>query len=227
MKEKTLTAILESRIIAVIRCVKGERLIPMAKAFLLGGIDCVEITFDPSGEKSEQDIASQISLLTSQFGDRLCVGAGTVTTAQQVQLAAEAGAKYIVSSGTVPEVIRATNQAGLVSIPGALTATEILAAYQAGGDIVKLFPASFVGTEYLDQIRVPLSDVPLMASGGINVWNMRAFLDAGCVCVAIGGSLTGELYKPDCNYGVLAQTAKAYRAIVNNERQMIDRDLQI
>lgn len=226
MRNQTIERICRCRIIAVVRGVKGERLIPMAEALRTGGIDCVEITFDPAGDQSDCDVAAQLSMLTEKFGAELCVGAGTVHTPEQVRLAASAGAQYIVSPSTIPEVIHKTREFDLVSIPGAFTPTEIDAAYRIGGDIIKLFPASFLGTEYLDQIRKPLGNIRLMANGGINVWNMRAFLDAGCVGVGIGRNLTGEVYKPDCNFGVLAETAKAYRAIADNERGERNRDLK-
>lgn len=225
MKKQTIERIRRCKIIAVVRGVKGERLIPMAEALRIGGIDCIEITFDPRLKQSDQDIAAQIHMLTQHFGDALCVGAGTVTNPSQVDLAVQAGAQYIVSPGTVPQVIEKTRAADLVSIPGAFTPTEILAAHRCGGDIIKLFPASFLGTEYLDQLRGPLGGIPLMANGGINVWNMRAFLDAGCVGVGIGRNLTAEVYKPECDFGVLAQTADAYRAIADNERKPRHRDL--
>lgn len=226
MKEQTLSRIERCKIVAVLRLVKGERLVPMAQALQAGGIDCVEICFDPTGGQSEQDTAAQIAMLTERFGDTLCVGAGTVSTAAQVAMAASAGARYIVSPGTLPNVMEATAKEKLVSIPGAFTPTEILTAQQLGADIVKLFPASFVGTEYIDQIRKPLGGIRLMANGGISVWNMRAFLDAGCVGVGIGKNLTGEVYKPVCDYGVLAETAAAYRAIADNDRRPVNRDLK-
>ena len=219
MKQTILDRILKCRIIVVVRCIKGERLISMGQSLLLGGIDCVEITFDPSGSQSIRDTAAQISLLTTHFGDALCVGAGTVTTREQAEIAASAGAKYIVSPGTIPQVMETAKQHDLVCIPGAMTPTEIFAAKNAGGDIVKLFPASFVGTEYMDAVLPLIGDIPVMASGGISVWNLRAFLDAGCAAVAIGGKLTGELYKPECDFGVFAETVKAYRAIADNTRK--------
>ncbi|MBQ7547161.1 MAG: bifunctional 4-hydroxy-2-oxoglutarate aldolase/2-dehydro-3-deoxy-phosphogluconate aldolase [Clostridia bacterium] len=226
MRNQTIERITVCKIIAVVRGVKGERLIPMAEALRLGGIDCIEITFDPRGDQSDKDVAAQLAMLSERFGDKLCIGSGTTRTAEQVRLAAAAGAQYIVSPSTIPDVIRAAREKDLVSIPGAFTPTEIDAAYRLGGDIVKLFPASFLGTEYLDQLRGPLGHIPLMANGGINVWNMRAFLDAGCIGVGIGRNLTAEVYKKDCSFGVLTEMAKAFRAIADNEREARNRDLK-
>ena len=225
MRNQTIEHIEKSRIVAVVRGVRGERLIPMAQALQAGGIDCIEITFDPRGDQSDRDVAAQLSMLAEKFGTELCIGAGTVRTTEQVRLAAAAGAQYIVSAAANPDVIHATREAELVSIPGAFTPTEIDAAYRLGGDIIKLFPATFLGTEYLDQLRSPMGHIPLMANGSINVWNMRAFLDAGCVGVGIGRNLTAEVYKRECDYGVLCETAKAYRAIVDNERGERNRNL--
>ena len=225
MRNQTIERICTCKIVAVVRGVKGERLIPMARALRAGGIDCVEITFDPRGDQSDRDVAAQLSMLTEEFGENLCVGAGTVRTPEQVRMASQAGAQYIVSPAANPEVICQTRELDLISIPGAFTPTEIDAAYRSGGDIIKLFPATFLGTEYLDQLKGPMGNIPLMANGGISVWNMRAFLDAGCVAVGIGRNLTAEVYRPECDFGVLAETAKAYRAIADNERGVRNRNL--
>ena len=134
--------------------------------------------------------AAIIAMLEKEYNGKMLLGAGTVTSPQLVKLAADAGARYIISPDMNEEVIKATKLMGLVSIPGAFTATEIMRAHNAGADFVKVFPAGDMGPDYIKALRAPLSNIGLLAVGGINESNMRSFLDAGCAGVGIGGSLT-------------------------------------
>ncbi len=117
------------------------------------------------------------------------MGAGTVLTPRQVEIACENGAQFIVSPNASADVIRRTVELGLISIPGAMTPTEILMAYDAGAHFVKLFPAAALGIPYLKSIRSPINHVGLIATGGIGAENLPQFLNAGCVGAGIGGSL--------------------------------------
>jgi 2-dehydro-3-deoxyphosphogluconate aldolase/(4S)-4-hydroxy-2-oxoglutarate aldolase len=216
----------KGRVIATLAGVKAERLVPMAEALLAGSIDCVQIAYDPRGDQSDRDVAAQIKMLADHFGSELCLGAGSVRKPEQVRMAHEAGARFIASCAADQTIIRMTRDFEMVSMPGAFTPAEIDTAYHMGGDLIRLFPASFLGTEYLEQLAQPLSHVPLVACGGISVWNMRAFLDAGCAAVELDNGLMDEVYKPECDFGVLAETAKAYRTITDNERAPRNRNLR-
>ena len=143
------------------------------------------------------------------------VGAGTVTTLKLVALTAEAGGRFIISPNTNVDVIRETKSRGLVSIPGAMTPSEILAAHDAGADFVKLFPASELGTGYLKAIRAPISHVGLIATGGISEANARAFLDAGSVGLGVGGSLANKKAIENEEYEKLTQAAEALIAAIH------------
>ncbi len=226
MRNKTMVRICDGRIIATLAGVKAERLVPMAQALLAGSIDCIQISYDPRGDQSDRDVAAQIKMLADHFGDELCLGAGAVRKPEQVRMAQESGARFISSCAADQTIIRMTRDFEMVSMPGAFTPAEIDTAYRMGGDLIRLFPASFLGTEYLEQLAQPLSHVPLVAGGGISVWNMRAFLDAGCAAVELDRGLMDEVYKPECDYGVLAETAKAYRTITDNERAPRNRNLK-
>ena len=226
MRNKTMVRICDGRIIATLAGVKAERLVPMAQALLAGSIDCIQISYDPRGDQSDRDVAAQIKMLADHFGDELCLGAGAVRKPEQVRMAQESGARFISSCAADQTIIRMTRDFEMVSLPGASTPAEIDTAYRMGGDLIRLFPASFLGTEYLEQLEQPLSHVPLVAGGGISVWNMRAFLDAGCAAVELDRGLMDEVYKPECDYGVLAETAKAYRTITDNERAPRNRNLK-
>jgi 2-dehydro-3-deoxyphosphogluconate aldolase/(4S)-4-hydroxy-2-oxoglutarate aldolase len=122
---------------------------------------------------------------------RMHVGAGTVLDPETARLALLAGAEYIISPTYCAETIRMTKRYGAVSIPGAMTPTEILAAYTAGGDIIKVFPAS-VGPSLFKEIRGPLPHIPLMPTGGVNLDNIKSYKDAGAVAYGIGGALVNS-----------------------------------
>ena len=119
-------------------------------------------------------------------------GAGTVTTIEMLNLAKEAGAGFIVSPDCNPEVIKATVEAGMVSMPGAMTPTEILTAYRAGADFVKVFPTAGLGSAYIKAVRGPLNHIRLLAVGGVNEKNIADFLAAGCVGAGVGGNLVNK-----------------------------------
>lgn len=190
--EKTMKTILESKIIAIIRGVSSEKIIDTVQALKDGGIKCVEVTFNPKDEEMSKDTLKSISMIKEQFGDSIAVGAGTVLTPQNVQDAAKAGAEYMISPNTCEEVIKETKNLSLISIPGALTPSEIVEAYDIGADIVKVFPAATLGLEYIKAITGPISHIPLTAVGGINSENANDFIEAGCVGVSVGGNLVNK-----------------------------------
>lgn len=226
MRHQAMERLCEGRVIASLSGVKAERLVPMAESLLAGSIDCVQIAYDPRGDQSDRDVAAQIKMLADRFGDELCLGASGVRKPEQVRMAHESGARFISSCAADQLIIRMTRDFEMVSMPGAFTPAEIDTAYRMGGDLIRLFPASFLGTEYLEQLAQPLAHVPLVACGGISVWNMRAFLDAGCAAVELDHGLMDEVYKPECDFGVLAETAKAYRTITTSERGERNRNLK-
>ena len=188
-REQLLRFIREHKLVAIIRGVGKKYILDTAEAISNGGIKCLEITIDHSSVESIEETFQMISMVTEKFGDKLKIGAGTVLTVGEVVKAAEAGAKYIISPNTNVEVIKQTVKEGCISMPGAFTPSEIEEAYEAGADLVKIFPAGLLGTEYVKALHGPLGHIPLVAVGGINPKNCRDFLDAGCVGLGIGGNL--------------------------------------
>ena len=164
--------------IAILRRIPPDTLDPVVAALAEGGIRIVEITLD------SEDALEQIARV-----DRMLVGAGTVTTPEAVERAVEAGARFCASPAANAEVVRRCAELGVPAIPGALTPTEIAAALELGAPLVKLFPAGAVGPDYVRSLRAPFGDVPLVATGGVDETNARAFLDAGAVAVGVGSSL--------------------------------------
>jgi len=149
-------------------------------------------------------------MIKNHFGDSIAVGAGTVLTVENVRQAAEAGAQYMISPNTDEAVIKETKNLGLVSIPGAMTPTEVVSAYNMGADIVKLFPAAVLGLGYVKALLSPISHIPITAVGGINAQNAQSFIDAGCVGVSVGGNLVNKKFIEAGDFEAIKKLAQEY-----------------
>lgn len=204
----TLDRILEEKIVAIIRGAQPGDVIPIAKALAAGGVKVLEVTIN------SPDAIGAISRLTEQFGNELLIGAGTVLDADTAKKVIAAGAKFIISPIVNIETIKATREAGAVSIPGAFTATEIHNAYINGGQIIKVFPAS-AGPAYIKDIRGPLPHIPLMPTGGVDLDNIKAFKQAGAVAFGIGTALVDtSKTMSEVNLKAITDKAIQYRRAV-------------
>lgn len=199
----------QEKIVAIIRGVRTDEILAVADALTAGGVRMMEITFDQTSEAGIRETLASISLLHRERPEQVILGAGTVLTREQVRAARAAGAGYIISPNTNADVIRETKAQGMVSMPGAYTPTEIEAAYTAGADIVKLFPAGLMGAAYIKAVHAPLAHIPVSAVGGVNEHNIREFLDAGACCVGVGGNLADVKAIRAGNYQKLTDTARA------------------
>ena len=204
----------ERKIVAIVRGLSPEYLIRLGHAFEEGGIGLMEVTYNQSAPETWKDTANGIEAVEKEFGDRLLVGAGTVITLEQVSMTYNAGGHYLVTPTTQPEIIRAGKALGLGLYPGAFTPSEILAAYEAGADAVKVFPASCLGPGYIKAIRAPLSHVPLMAVGGVNEKNAADFMKAGCVGLGVGGNLVNKEWIRDGEWEKITALAKEFKKAV-------------
>ena len=173
-----IQAIEQYKIIAIVRGVESSKCMKVADALYEGGIRLLEITYDQKNPESWENTAKAIGDIAEKYKGRMYCGAGTVTKTELVEMTADAGGKYIISPNTNVEVIKRTKELGMISIPGAMTPTEILTAHDAGADLVKLFPASDLGIGYMKAIQAPISHVKLVATGGINDKNAKSFLEA-------------------------------------------------
>lgn len=216
MKQTIIQAILEHRLIAILRGIPEEKLIPVAQALHDGGIRLLEITYSADGHIHDEVTAANIQHLAEHFRGAMHIGAGTVLTPEQVALTAQADGQFIISPDTNPAVIAETNRLGLVSIPGALTPSEITAAHRLGADFVKLFPVTGLGPDYIKAIRAPLTHVRLLAVGGIDEANMSAYLAAGVCGFGIGSSLTDKMLIKNSDYAGLTVLAKAYTEVASH-----------
>jgi len=214
MTKNTLEQIKKEKIIAIVRGISSDKMLDLAMAFRKGGIKCMEVTFDQSSKAGIEETLKSIRLLAENGGD-LCVGAGTVMTVEQVRMAFEAGAKYIISPNVDERVIKETKKLGMVSIPGALTATEAAFAYECGADIVKIFPGGLLGEAYIKALKGPLSHIPLTAVGNINQKNCADFIKAGCAGVGVGGSLVSKTLINEGRFDERTAIAKEYIDALN------------
>ena len=205
-----LQEIKKRKLIAIVRGVKSGQIVETAGALGAGGIPCLEIAIDQTSGETVQETFRSIKLVKETFGDRIFLGAGTVLTEEQVNAAAEAGAEYMISPNTDEKVIRRTKAIGKISIPGAFTPSEAVAAYRAGADIVKLFPAGLLGPDYIKAIRGPLGHIPFTAVGGVDLTNAALFLRAGACGVSVGGNLVSLKHIAAGDFAYLTKTAQDF-----------------
>jgi len=206
----TLQQIMDNKIVSIIRGAAPEDTVKIANALKEGGVKLIEITLNsPNALKS-------IELISQEMGAEMVVGAGTVLDPESARAALLAGAKFILSPTVNIETIKMTKRYGAVSIPGAFTPTEILTAFENGGDIIKVFPAS-IGANYIKDIRGPLNHIPLLPTGGVNVENIAEFKKAGAVGFGIGSSLVDTKQEITEDYlKELTKKAQAYVAAIKD-----------
>lgn len=213
-RQYVIDQILEKKLVAIARGIYGDDCLRLAKALRAGGIELLEVTFDQSDSGSLQKTADTLRRLSGEIGDGMLFGAGTVTSPEMVSAAAEAGAAFIISPNTDERVIAETKRRGLVSIPGAMTPTEIMTADRYGADFVKLFPTGVLGKDYVKSIKAPINHVKLLATGGVSADNIRGFLDLGMAGAGVGGNLCSKKLVAEGKFDEIIGMAKAYAAAV-------------
>jgi 2-dehydro-3-deoxyphosphogluconate aldolase/(4S)-4-hydroxy-2-oxoglutarate aldolase len=197
----------QRRLVAVIRAPSSQAALLAAHAVADGGVAMIEVTFTVPG-------AASVMAALRQRRD-VIVGAGTVLTADQAKAALDAGARFIIAPNLSLPVARAAVEAGVMFCPGAFTTTEILAARDAGAHVVKVYPVGVAGgPAYIQVIRDPLPDVPMLAAGGTNLDNVVPFLRAGCVGVGLGPSLADPKLAAAGDFAEITRRARAFVARV-------------
>lgn len=209
----TLEFIQENKVITICRKVYGEDLLNLAGALKAGGVKLMEVTFDQADPDCIAKTSEAIHSLCEKYGDEMMFGAGTVLTKEQVKAAADAGARYIISPNIDPEVIRYTKELGLVSMPGAMTPSEIICAHNLGADIVKLFPAGYLGFGYIKDILGPISHVKLCATSGVNETTWPEYLKYGFVGAGISSRLCDEKLIAAGDFAEITRRAQAFTDI--------------
>ena len=208
MKAEVLKAVEETRLVAIIRGMDPEICVRLAEAYAEGGIRLVEVTFDQAGDPAKTVAA--IKAIREGFTGRLHVGAGTVLTDAQLEAVIDAGGEFMVTPSVNPKLIAKASAAGLLTMPGAFTPTEIVTAHEAGADVVKVFPVRSLGPQYVKDVLAPLKHISLMAVGGVNPDNAADYLRAGCVGVGASGSLVNKEWIAAGEWSKIAAEAKRF-----------------
>ena len=210
MKAEVLKAVEETRLVAIIRGMEPEICVRLAEAYAEGGIRLVEVTFDQTGDP--QKTVAAIKAIREGFAGRLHVGAGTVLTDAQLEAVIDVGGEFMVTPSVNPRLIVKASAAGLVTMPGAFTPTEIVTAHEAGADVVKVFPVRSLGPQYVKDVLAPLKHISLMAVGGVNPDNAADYLRAGCVGVGASGSLVNKEWIAAGEWSKIAAEARRFIA---------------
>jgi 2-dehydro-3-deoxyphosphogluconate aldolase/(4S)-4-hydroxy-2-oxoglutarate aldolase len=212
-RSSVVSTLREVGIIPVIRARSADAALAVVEALAEAGLTVAEITM------TVPDAIGAIASVTKRFGGKVLVGAGTVTDAETVRRAVDAGAEFIVSPCLVPEVIDAARRADVVMLPGALTPTEVLDAHLKGADMVKIFPAQSVGgASYLRALGGPFPDIPLVPTGGVTIDNVGEMFEAGAAAVGVGSELISKDALARRDYAAIGALAARFLAAARKAR---------
>jgi 2-dehydro-3-deoxyphosphogluconate aldolase/(4S)-4-hydroxy-2-oxoglutarate aldolase len=212
-KDDPLRRVLDCGIVAVVRSPDSEQLVEACAALADGGVSVVEITMTVPGA------LQVLGRVRAALGDRVLLGAGTILDPETARAALLAGAEYVVAPALNLDVIRVCKRYGKLVMPGAFTPTEILTAWEAGADVVKVFPADVLGPAFFKAVRAPLPQVRLMPTGGVDLKTAADFLRAGACCLGVGGQLVEPKAVAERNFDRIRELSRQYVAIVQQARK--------
>jgi 2-dehydro-3-deoxyphosphogluconate aldolase / (4S)-4-hydroxy-2-oxoglutarate aldolase len=212
-KDSAISRVLNSGVVAILRAPSGEMLADVAAALCAGGVEAIEVTFTvPSAHRVLEQVVSRL-------GDKILLGAGTVLDPETARIALLSGAEFIVCPTVNPEVIRLCRRYDKVVMPGALTPTEVLTAWELGADIVKVFPSDFTGPAYLKALHGPLPQIRLMPTGGVNLQTAADFLRAGACALGVGSALVDPKAVAARDTARIESLGRQYVEIVRKTRE--------
>ena len=215
-KRRHLQLLMESGVVAVIRAESFTQLLDVSEALREGRVQCIEIAMTtPNALEAIEEAVGKL--------ENVLMGAGTVLDAATARQAILAGAKFLVTPTVELDVIEAARRYGVVVIPGAMSPTEILTAWEMGADMVKVFPASILGPGYLKAVHGPLPQIPLVPTGGITADNAGEFIHAGAAMVCAGGWLVDKEAVAKGHYEILTERARQLVDTVSKAREEIAR----
>jgi len=213
-KEAVLSAIVEIGIVPVIRTDSGESAIRAIEAIYRGGIRAAEITMTVPGA------IRALEKITDEYGDRLILGAGTVLDPETARACMLAGAEFFVTPSLNLKTIEMAKRYSKLIFPGALTPTEVVTAWEAGADAVKIFPANAVGgAKYIKALRGPFPQIEMIPTGGVNLETIGDFLKAGACACGVGSELVDGATIKTGKYEVFEERARQYLGAVENARR--------
>ena len=214
IKHRVIHAIEQTGLIAIVRGIEPESVLPLAEALYAGGVEVIEVTCNSTR------YLESITALKTKMGDKMKVGAGTVINPVMAQLVIDAGADFVLSPDFNPDVVSMVHEKQRLMIPAVMTPSEILQACRLGVDLLKLFPANSLGIDYLKEIQGPLDNLALIPVGGITLENTASFAQAGAFAVGVGSALTNKQWVKDGEWGKITRQAEAFiRAFRNNKHR--------
>lgn len=213
-KEEQLQLMIDTGVVAVIRASASAELMSVIEALKKGGIRAIEVTMTTPGA------LDVIRETTERFGDEVLVGVGSVLDAETARMAMLAGAEFVVGPVLSLDVIRVCRRYDKIVIPGAFTPTEILAAWEAGADVVKVFPATRLGPSFFKDVLGPLPQVRLTPTGGVTVETAPEFIKAGAVFVGAGGALVDRKAVAQGRFDVVTETAERFISAIRAAREL-------
>jgi 2-dehydro-3-deoxyphosphogluconate aldolase/(4S)-4-hydroxy-2-oxoglutarate aldolase len=212
-KETQLRYILDCGIVAVVRSPDSQQLVEVVRALADGGVSVAEITM------TVPDALGVLRQVRQALGERVLLGAGTILDTETARAALLAGAEYLVAPTLNLDVVRLCQRYSKLVMPGAFTPTEILTAWEAGADIVKVFPAEVVGPAFFKAMRGPLPHIRLMPTGGVDLNTAADFLRAGACCLGLGSQLVEPRAVAERDFDRIRDLARQYVAIVQQTRR--------
>jgi 2-dehydro-3-deoxyphosphogluconate aldolase/(4S)-4-hydroxy-2-oxoglutarate aldolase len=202
----------EEFLVAILRHDSGEQLADVAEALYEGGIRILEVTF------TVPNAAEVINTIHKRLGKKIILGAGTILDPETARVAFDAGAVFAVAPNTNPELIQYCRRHGKMIIPGALTPTEICNAWEAGADVVKIFPSDCFGPSYLSALKRPLPQIRMMPTGGVEPGNVIEFIKAGAFAAGLGSSLVKTAWINERNFTAITEASANLCKIVKDFR---------
>ncbi|MDQ8732998.1 bifunctional 4-hydroxy-2-oxoglutarate aldolase/2-dehydro-3-deoxy-phosphogluconate aldolase [Paenibacillus sp. LHD-38] len=199
-----LELLLQHKIVAILRGIEDRHADDTAQALIDGGIYMMEITMNTEGA------AAMINRWRTKFDGKAAVGAGTVTDVALAEQAVAAGAQFLISPNLDEEVIAYGREQGLSVWPGVMTPTEIVKAWKAGADAVKIFPMGTLGIGYLQEIRGPLNEIPMIATGGVDLHNIADYFKAGANAVGMGSKLVNLEWVREGKFDQVTERARQF-----------------
>lgn len=212
-KQAILSSILDIGIVPIVRVSSFEGAIRSVQAIYNGGIRAAEITMTTPGA------LKALEKLTDEFGDKVVLGAGTVLDPETARACILAGAEFLVTPALKVATIEVARRYSKVILPGALTPTEVLTAWEAGADMIKVFPCGNVGgPKYIKALKAPLPQVEMVPTGGVNLETTADFLKAGASAVAVGGEMVDAKTVKEGRFEVIEERARQYLAVIAKAR---------